>query len=76
MFAMSPIDRRWPLPGKSIDHEFIMSAFWILGLASGEAVFVGDPKMGKSGKVLILATDPEIGFEIDAEDCRRTGLTK
>ena len=39
--------------GKSIDDEFIMSAFWILGLASGEAVFIGHPKMGER-----QSTDP------------------
>jgi hypothetical protein len=49
--------------------------FWILGTASGEAVFIGHPKTDKSRRVLILATDAEIGFKIDAEDCRRTGLS-
>ena len=41
-----------------------MSAFWILGLASGEAVFIGHPKRDTNCKVLILATDPEIGEQI------------
>jgi hypothetical protein len=48
---------------------------WVLGTATGEAIFIGHPNTAKNNKVLVLATAALVGIEIDAKDCRPTGIS-
>ena len=47
--------------------------FWATASAAGEWTFVGHPRGDNAGKVLVLASSPEIGFEIDADQCSPAG---
>ena len=47
--------------------------FWGTPITAGEYTFIGHPKGDKASKVLVLAHSAEIGFEVDADECRPTG---
>jgi len=49
--------------------------FWGTPTTAGEYSFIGYPKGDTAGKILVLALGAEIGFEVDAHDCRPTGIT-
>ena len=46
------------------------AVFWGTLTTAGEYTFIGHPKGDKAGKVLVLALGAEIGFEVDADECR------
>ena len=49
------------------------AVFWGTLTTAGEYTFIGHPKGDKAGQVLVLALGAEIGFEVDADECRPTG---
>jgi hypothetical protein len=58
-----------------IKHDYSVGdvVFWGTPTTAGEYTFIGHPKGDKVGKVLVLAHSAEIGFEVDADECRPTG---
>lgn len=47
--------------------------FWATASTAGGWTFIGHPRGDKAGKVLVLASSPEIGFEIEADQCSPAG---
>jgi hypothetical protein len=56
-------------------HDYSVGdvVFWGTPTTAGEYTFIGHPKGDKAGKVLVLVHSAEIGFEVDADECRPTG---
>jgi hypothetical protein len=56
-------------------HDYSIGdvVFWGAPTTGGEYTFIGHPKGDRTGKVLVLAHSAEIGFEVDADECRPTG---
>jgi hypothetical protein len=56
-------------------HDYSIGdvVFWGTPTTAGEYTFIGHPKGDTAGKVLVLAHSAEIGFEVDADECRPTG---
>src|SRR5688572_6208669 len=55
-------------------HDYSVGdvVFWGTPTTAGEYTFIGHPKGDTAGKVLVLAHSAEIGFEVDADECRPT----
>src|SRR5688572_28471283 len=63
------------LSAVSAKHDYNIAdvVFWGTPTTAGEYTFIDHPKGDKPGKVLVLAHSAEIGFEVDADECRPTG---
>ena len=61
----------------SARHDYSVGdvVFWGTSTTAGEYTFIGHPKGDKAGKVLVLALGAEIGFDVDADECRPTGIS-
>src|SRR5687767_1426024 len=68
-----PADKGHSAASPRDDYAIGDVVFWGTPTTAGEYTFIGHPKGDKAGRVLVLAHSAEIGFEVDADECRPTG---
>ena len=59
----------------SSKHDYTVGdgVIWATPSTAGEWTFIGHPCGDRAGKMLVLASSPEIGFEIEADQCSPAG---
>jgi hypothetical protein len=64
-------ERQWA--GSKHAYAIGDGVFWATASTAGTWTFIGHPRGDRTGRVLVLASSPEIGFEIEADQCSPAG---